>query len=224
MLNKSKGHMYPFVTHTWNVIKGKCPHDCLYCYMKRFKQVPLHFDEKELKTDLGEGNFIFVGSSCDIWAWGIYYHQIGFILDHCFLYTKNKYLYQSKNPKRFTEFYSYFPKNTILGTTLESNREYPEIYRNAPCINDRYSAMKRISKEQVVMVTIEPILDFDLNPFIEMLYDIGPSWVNIGADSKGHNLPEPAPEKIKELIESLQGFTQVKIKKNLERIIKGGHP
>ena len=40
--------MYPWVTHTWNVIKGKCPHDCSYCYMKRFPQGELRFDEKEL--------------------------------------------------------------------------------------------------------------------------------------------------------------------------------
>ena len=50
-MNKVKqgSNMYPWVTHTWNVIKGKCPHDCSYCYMKRFPQPELHFDEKELK-------------------------------------------------------------------------------------------------------------------------------------------------------------------------------
>ena len=67
-LNKQKGNMYAFVTHTWNAVKGKCPHDCEYCYMKEFPQGELKFDEKELKTDLGEGNFIFVGSSCDMFA------------------------------------------------------------------------------------------------------------------------------------------------------------
>ncbi len=67
-LNKSKGNMYPWVSHTWNPIKGKCPHDCLYCFMKSYPQPELHFDEKELKTNLGSGNFIFVGSSCDMWA------------------------------------------------------------------------------------------------------------------------------------------------------------
>ena len=70
------------------------------------------------------------------------------------------------------------------------------------------------------MITIEPILDFDLNRFIEMLYNIQPLWINIGADSKGHNLPEPAPEKVRELIETLRGFTEVKVKKNLGRILK----
>jgi len=61
--------MYEFVTHTWNTVKGECYHDCSYCYMKRWGKLnPVRFDEKELKTDLGSGNFIFVGSSCDMWA------------------------------------------------------------------------------------------------------------------------------------------------------------
>ncbi len=65
---KNKGNMYDFVTHRWNPIKGKCPHECAYCYMKRFPLGPLHLDEKELRTDLGSGNFIFVGSGTDMWA------------------------------------------------------------------------------------------------------------------------------------------------------------
>ena len=34
-LNLSKGDMYKFVNYTWNPIKGKCLHDCSYCYMKQ---------------------------------------------------------------------------------------------------------------------------------------------------------------------------------------------
>lgn len=68
-LNTSKGNMYEFITHTWNTIKGECYHDCSYCYMKRFGKLnKVRFDAKELKTDLGTGNFIFVGSSCDMFA------------------------------------------------------------------------------------------------------------------------------------------------------------
>lgn len=29
-LNKSTGNMYKFITHTWNTIKGECPHGCSY--------------------------------------------------------------------------------------------------------------------------------------------------------------------------------------------------
>ena len=57
---KKGSNMYQFCNATWNVVKGKCEHDCCYCYMKRFPQKDLWFDEKELKTNLGEGNFIFV--------------------------------------------------------------------------------------------------------------------------------------------------------------------
>jgi len=70
------------------------------------------------------------------------------------------------------------------------------------------------------MITIEPILDFDLNEFSEMIKSINPSWVNIGADSKGHKMPEPGKEKIQKLIDELSAFTSVKIKTNLSRLMK----
>ena len=56
-LNKQTGNMYPFVTHTWNPIRGKCPHDCLYCYMKVYPQPELHFAEKEIGNHFGRGEF-----------------------------------------------------------------------------------------------------------------------------------------------------------------------
>ena len=68
------------------------------------------------------------------------------------------------------------------------------------------------------MVTIEPIYDFDLDDFLLMLKDTKPKWVNIGADSKGHNLPEPSKEKIEDLIKELKTFTNVKLKPNLKRL------
>ena len=52
--------MYEWVTHTWNAIKGICPHDCAYCYMKRFPLKEPRLDEKEMLTDLGHDNFIFI--------------------------------------------------------------------------------------------------------------------------------------------------------------------
>ena len=61
--------MYDWINYTYNTVKGKCPHDCHYCFMKKWGEQPaLHFDEKELKTGLGKSNFIFVGSSCDLFA------------------------------------------------------------------------------------------------------------------------------------------------------------
>lgn len=186
--------------------------------MKRWgEQKPLRFDQKELKTDLGKNNFIFVGSSTDMWAKDVPEEWISGVLDHCKKFPDNKYLFQSKNPQRFTKFYDHFPENVILATTLESNQEYPEIYKNSPSIMERYNSIQEISQYGInIMLTIEPILDFDLDEFIEMIKTINPSQINIGADSGGHKLPEPSKDKIMKLIEAL-GETVVK-KTNLNRL------
>lgn len=217
MLNKQKGNMYKFIDATWNTIKGKCYHDCSYCYMKRWgKQSEIHFDEKELKTDLGENNFIFVGSSCDMFADENMIEWVTKTLNHCGKHN-NKYLYQTKNPKNFN--YCEFKKDSILCATVESNRDYPVIMGNAPCINNRIKYFKNTIHNNK-MITIEPILDFDLKEFVDMLKFINPFQINIGADSGGHNLPEPQKEKVLELIQELEKFTKVYLKQNLNRIIK----
>lgn len=208
---KSQGNMYPWVTHTWNVIKGKCPHDCSYCYMKRFPQGELRFDEKELKRNLGKGRFIFVGSSCDMFADYIPGSWINKIIHICEEFH-NKYLFQSKNPQRF--YYHAFD-TAVLGTTIESNRNYN--ISKAPSIYNRAIMLNQYNNHET-FVTIEPIIDFDLEEFVDLIKLAHPSFVNIGADSKGHNLPEPSWGKVQELISALKEFTEVKVKSNLERL------
>ncbi len=212
---KSVGNMYPWVTHTWNVIKGKCPHDCSYCYMKRFPQGELRFDEKELKRNLGEGRFIFVGSSCDMFAENVPGEWIAEVLGICYQYPENKYLFQSKNPARFVKSKDWFSPNMILATTIETNIDYG--FSNAPSVRNRAKAMSEISGG---IVTIEPILNFRFYGFVELIKFANPKWVNIGADSKGHNLPEPSWEKVQSLIGALKEFTEVKVKSNLKRLGK----
>ena len=73
-LTKSKGNMYPWVTHTWNPIKG-CGYACPYCYVKSMKERygydnTVRLDEKELSTNLGKDRTIFVGSMGDMWGRG----------------------------------------------------------------------------------------------------------------------------------------------------------
>ena len=216
MLNESKGNMYEWVTHTWNTVKGACPHDCSYCYMKRWGKLnPVRFDEKELKTDLGNGNFIFVGSSCDMFAEDIPYEWITKTLEHCNQYDNN-YLFQSKNPKYFDGIAIWGIEKFALCTTIETNRVYPEMC-NSPEPVDRAIQLGRIPIEEKY-VTIEPIMDFDLRSLISMIKICNPIQVNIGADSENHHLPEPEPEKIGELIEEIEIFTTVKLKKNLKRL------
>ena len=216
--NQQSGNMYPFITHTWNPIKGKCSHDCVYCYMKRFPQKPIRLDEKDLKTDLGTSNFLFVGSSTDMWAHDVPGRWIVDVLKHCEAYPKNRYLFQSKNPWRFPD--PPFHIDCILGTTIESNKRHP-FKGKAPNVHQRAAALSHfLGLGYETMVTVEPILDFNILPMIELITTCDPRWVNIGADSKGHHLPEPSGAKIKELIAALEGAgIEVKQKSNLKRLM-----
>ena len=220
-MTKAKGNMYEFITHTWNPIKGRCYHDCSYCYMEairnRFNQPEKepYLDEKELKANLGEGNSIFVGSSCDMWAENIPDIWIYRALEHCRKYPDNEYLFQSKNPDRFFEFYTEIPADYIIGATIETNRVYPCMGKTPPP-DDRSIAIDRFCN---TFITIEPILDFDLDPFGALIKNANPYYVNIGADSGNNHLPEPEPDKIRELIKELEKFTKVNLKKNLKRLL-----
>jgi len=217
-LNKQKGNMYGFVTHTWNAIKGRCSHACEYCYMKPFWKSDVHLDEKELKTDLGEGNYIFVGSSTDMFAEDVKSGWIVKVLEYCQKYPKNKYLFQTKNPERFQEFWGDFQMidNFVFGITIETNREVPQ--SRAPSPYKRLQVIKEISENDFTMITIEPIMEFDLDNLVGLILKAEPSFVNIGADSKGHNLLEPSAEKIGLLIKELRKFTKVNLKDNLKRL------
>lgn len=220
-LNKSKGNMYGFVTHTWNVIKGECPHGCTYCYMKRWgKQRPVRFDDMELRSVLWDHNSIFVGSSCDMWANNIPNDWISSILDKCCRH-KNEYLFQTKNPSRFLQFRrEVFPERTMLGTTIETNRVY-SCMGDTPNPKDRAEVMSRLKEFGVdTFVTIEPILDFDIKEFVDLLTLSNVRWINIGADSGRNELPEPPKKKIVELALAIrEKFPRVVIKSNTKRII-----
>lgn len=220
-LNLSTGNMYDFVSHTWNTVKGECFHDCSYCYMKRWGKLnPVRFDNKELKTDLGKDNFIFVGSSCDMFAKNIQDEWILKTLEHCDKFD-NKYLFQTKNPDRFLDFIDkcVITDKSVLCTTIESNREYPEIQKNSPDVLNRVFAMNEVSQVIKTYVTIEPIMDFDLDIMIQLISDCNPVQVNIGADSGNNKLPEPSMKKVIELVEELNKFTVVAKKKNIGRLI-----
>jgi protein gp37 len=184
--------------------------------MKRFPQKELRFDEKELNQDLGAGNFIFVCSGTDMFAHDVDRVWIASVMDQIDLYPDNKYLLQSKNPERFFNFRR--RANFVYGTTIETNREYD--ISKAPHVQKRASAMSYFSEYTTKMVTIEPVMDFDLEPLVELVKQCAPAWVNIGADSKGHDLPEPDAAKIQELYDELRRFTEVKLKDNLKRLYR----
>jgi DNA repair photolyase len=235
MLNKSTGNMYPFVTHTWNPVQGRCPHACSYCYMRKIwnlqdskEQI---FKDNYLHDDLGEGRTIFVGSSTDMWlgepAW------ISQILNHCRAYPDNAYLLQTKNPEKMMGWV--FPPDTIIGVTLETdNYRLCQHVSNAPPPGERVAAMAYLRRWQDLrtMVSIEPIMDFNIPRFVHFIQIIEPEFVSIGADSKRpgnpqskemiyHDFPEPPAIAVEFLIKELRKFTEVRIKPNLSRIYGG---
>jgi len=187
--------------------------------MKKWgEQPPLHIDERDLETNLSEGNFIFVGHTIDLFADDVPADWVEEVLCQLTLYPKNRYLLQSKNPKRFLDFFGHYPDKVLFGTTIETNRDIVE--SKAPPVSQRAMALAELSyKDFETMVTIEPIFDFDLDDLVDLIILANPIWVNIGADSKGHNLPEPSKDKVRCLVQTLQKRTQVKLKGNLKRLL-----
>ena len=227
MTGKKKNQMYPWVDVKRNFIGGKCPHECVYCYVealkKRFPGVrtrysgELYLIEKELGKGEGCGHMTFVQDCGDLFAEQIPDEWIDRVLRHCSDYPENTYLFQSKNPQRFIEFKDRFPKNAILGTTIESNRDYG--VSKAPDVYSRANGIESMGINGfTVMVSVEPIMDFDSEDFVELLQFIGPEFVSIGADSKNNRISEPTPEKVRAFIDQVRRFTEVKLKSNLARL------
>ena len=209
--------MYAFVSHTYNPMKGECEHSCSYCFMRRKLLLPpLRLELKELKVNLGEGNFIFVGSSTDEWAANVPSEWIEQILDYCDGFD-NKYLFQSKNPARFLKYLEHpVMKKSVLCTTIETNRFYPDIMRNTLVPQERAAAMQEIDNYGIpTYVTCEPLMKFDPAELVELVRMCSPWQVNIGRNSRYDiTLPEPTANEVKMLKAELEKFTKVEVKAN----------
>jgi hypothetical protein len=117
------------------------------------------------------------------------------------------FLFLTKNPKRFREFVHLCRDNIILGATIESNGSYD--FSRAPPVTERARAMAELSFKRK-FVSVEPILDFDLDIFADMIEGIAPIHVSVGYDNWNNHLPEPSLSKTKRLIERLNEFTEVR--------------
>ncbi|MEN6421716.1 MAG: DUF5131 family protein [Smithella sp.] len=228
-LTKSKGNMYPWVTHTHCHLGGQCPHECSYCYVDHFPygrpakyKGELRLIEKEFSEKYGEGNTIFIENCNDLFADEVHRLFIKRIMAHCCLYPNNTYVFQTKNPYRYMEYQQeewMFPDKIILGCTIESNKNHG--ISKAPEPEERLFQLNRLKGFAPIFVTIEPILDFDVDVLSSWIDQIRPEFVNIGADSKKHNLPEPSADKINALIAEIQkAGIEIREKHNLERLLK----
>lgn len=227
---KNNSNMYNFIDKTRNFIGGMCIHKCSYCYVNfmknKFENLKERYSgeirllDKELKKSEGKGHTIFVQDMGDLFAENVPEFMIQRVLTHLRGYPENTYLFQTKNPKRYFEFVNEFPPNCLFGTTIETNRQSElDKISKAPNVTERQYWIGKVNFGEK-FITLEPLIDFDLEIMVNWINDINPNFVNIGADSKGHHLPEPSKEKILKLIEELNKFTKLINKENLGRLLK----
>ena len=222
--NKAKGNMYPFVDATWNPIRGICPHQCSYCYCRRFWttdtfNTPPRIIEASFETKFSPGERIFAGSSIDVFAAEIPAEWISRVLDFCRKADRTVFLFQTKNPGRFKEFK--LGPNFMIAATIETNIYSRKITGEAPAPAMRAVAMQDI-QHKAKMISIEPIMKFDEEIMMDWITKIAPLFVSIGADSKGHGLPEPTAEETESLIARIEAAgIEVVRKDNLTRITEG---
>jgi DNA repair photolyase len=228
-LIKSTGNMYSWVTDMHTHLGGDCPHACSYCYVntgfmntprpKRYCG-PLRLIEQEFKVNYGTGKTIFIEHKNDLFCAEMPDVFIIRIIAHCLKHPGNTYVFQTKNPVRYLSWDALFPKGSILGTTIETNRDMSKISKAQPA-GERALAMCRLPKEIRKFVTIEPVLDFDVDILAGWIADIRPEFLNLGADSKGHNLPEPSIDKIYAFAEKLKEYgIELREKHNLARLME----
>jgi len=207
-------------TVTWNPFKG-CEFDCVYCeksfkrQAKRqknrcidcYKYKP-HFHIERINK-IPKADIVFACGNGDISFADML--QKGRILRAMQLKPKQTFLLQTKMPQCLDGWR--IPSNVIVGTTIETNRDTKDISK-APKTDTRYYFLKRLVCRKAV--TLEPILDFDIEVVYSWLWDINPEKVWIGYcnynDDNVLNLDEPKLSKTKELIEKLESFTDVRLK------------
>jgi hypothetical protein len=210
-------NMYP-EAKTWNPFKG-CEFACVYCtpsFQRQSKrQKNLCGDcytytphcHKDRLGRIPSAQIIFVCGNADISFCPPEFTQriIERIVEHNTRAPYKTYYLQSKQPAYCEPFLEEFPDNVILLTTLETNRDagYGAISK-APLPSERYRQFKALDYPRKV-ITIEPVLEFDLRIFSAWIRNIRPEYVYLGFNSKPEavTLPEPSEDKVRMLIQRL---------------------
>ena len=226
---KSSGKkMFNIISKTWNPVTG-CYHDCVYCWARRLAMTKLRNKERyakgfrprlnkeEFNVKFNEGELVFVSDMGDLFGSFIPDGWILMVLKYIEKFPKTHFLFLTKNPERYLNFIDKIPSNAILGATIETNRD--DIYMqyeisNAPPPGNRIEAMKKLRWSKK-FISIEPILDFDLDTFVKEINEIAPIMVYVGYDNYNYKLPEPPLNKTLKLIKRLSEGPIVVIKKTI---------
>jgi len=211
---EKKNNMYELSVKQWNPFVG-CEHDCIYCKSSFQRQLkrwakgqgdcpecanfePHYRHSPRLEQKLPKTKymqFIFTCSSGDIVFCSTEYLER--IITRIRSEPDRTFLVQSKDPSTFNRVI--FLKNVILGTTLETNKDkLCEGTSKAPKPSQRYKDFVKVD-HLLKMVTIEPVIDFDLDVMTDWIENINPCMVWLGYDSGKNKLPEPELEKVKNL-------------------------
>jgi hypothetical protein len=238
MKNSKQGNMYPWIDECWCPLRGACPHQCSYCYVPStaagrcgLYSGPLTLSGKSMRwMPRPETKTVFVGYMNDLFAGAMPTNWIDQVLEHCRTFAADRVLvFQTKNPRRALRFLpqiiraSAFAGDWLLGVTLETNRPIPAEISRAPSPFSRFDALLAMApglRAEHLFLTIEPIMCFDPVELGSWICRLRPKFVNIGADSKGHHLPEPSAWKVRNLIEFLLlEKIEIREKHNLGRLL-----
>ena len=217
-LNKSKGRMFPFITHTINPLAGgPCPYDCTYCWAtdlkNRYKykkyQGPWRIYEKELKN-YNYNDFPFPFDMVDIGSPDIP-EKIIFELMVWVAKQPCKMLLLTKNPKFYRKYQDIMPHNAWLGATIETDSNITLDFSKAPEPWRRLIEMEWVADNMPAnktFVSIEPIMKFSPD-FERELMKVRPQAIAVGYDNYKNGLPEPKLVATEALIKELETFTTV---------------
>jgi DNA repair photolyase len=219
--------MFSIVTSTWNPISG-CLFNCNYCWakdlaitkLKNTKRYAKGFkpslNDVEFKVNFAKGDLVFVADMGDMLADFIPLEWILKVFNHMSKFPETNFLLMTKNPQRYLDLLPHIPQNAILGATIETTNDdiiQVDKVSNAPLPSQRYNAMKDLEWKRKI-VSIEPIVDFDLNTFTKWIEDINPFLVYVGYDNYCHKLREPTLKQTTELMQKLS-TTSLVIKKTI---------
>ena len=211
--------MFPFITETSSPVKG-CNHHCQYCWfvslatgrLKRYYKngISPRVVKGELDRRFKKRQFVFISDMGDLFCSAVPTEWIANVCDAIRESPEAEFLFMTKNPQRYVGVASTIPSNVVLGATIESDRNYIALSK-APNQSDRLTAMMQLidTLPNRRFVSIEPILDFNLDTFVEQLKNVRPWAVAVGYDNYGWKLPEPSRERTDALISELGKFTIV---------------
>ena len=190
---------------TWNPAVG-CGFNCIYCQpsfqrvvARSTKQSGVNCDDclkyyphehPERLSRIPSNDIIFAFGNGDIsfYREAFVEKAIDELINNLHRSKKSKIVYfQSKDPQCFTKYLGKLKSiedSVVLLTTLETNRDeaYSDISK-APAPSIRYKAFLALDWKRKI-VTIEPVMDFDLEIFVEWIREISPEAVYLGFNSK----------------------------------------